>query len=360
MFNLVISRMLQSLIKLGFIGFVLLLWSCGVQQAPAKSSKANLCKHSKYLVIHKISNGFQVEVLDPDLKAQPQIFKITKAFEHIAVLSATHVGMLCALKQQKRISAISDAKYLYDRQTIGLVATHKVLDLRAEMGFSAQKLLQNGTQVVVYSGFGNENKALKRLEGTKLKGIPNYEWREKTPLARAEWVLLFGVLSGEFDKAQAFFNGVEQKYTAIQKSIQQNNKSNQLPVLISGNLYGDQWIAPAGQSFEAQLYKDAGMAYLFANEKGTGSVFKSLPEILKKGTIVSLWINPGQPSRAKLLAQFQKAKFLPFYDKAIYCYTSRTNKYWELAAVHPDWLLTDLSQIANRQVKKLHFYAVLK
>lgn len=360
MFNQVISRMLQSLIKLGFIGFVLLLWSCGVRKAPPKSSKANLCKHSKYLVIHKISNGFQVEVLDPDAKAQPQIFKITKAYEHIGVLSATHVGMLCALKQQKRISAISDAKYLYDRQTKRLVASHKVLDLRAEMGFSPQKLLQNGTQVVVYSGFGNENKALKRLEGTKLMGIPNYEWREKTPLARAEWVLLFGVLSGEFDKAQAFFNGVEQKYTALQKSIQQNNKSNQLPVLISGNLYGDQWIAPAGQSFEAQLYKDAGLAYLFANEQGTGSIFKSLPEILKKGTSVNLWLNPGQPSRAKLLAQFQKTKFLPFFEKAIYCYTSRTNKYWELAAVHPDWLLSDLSQIANRKVKKLHFYAVLK
>jgi iron complex transport system substrate-binding protein len=352
--------MFQSLIKLGFIGFVLLLWSCGVRQAPPKSSKANLCKHSKYLVIHKISNGFQVAVLDPDAKAQPQNFKITKAYEHIAVLSATHVGMLCALKQQKRISAISDAKYLYDRQTKRLVATHKVLDLRAEMGFSPQKLLQNGTQVVVYSGFGNENKALKRLEGTKLMGIPNYEWREKTPLARAEWVLLFGVLSGEFDKAQAFFNGVEQKYTALQKSIQQNNKSNQLPVLISGNLYGDQWIAPAGQSYEAQLYKDAGLAYLFANEQGTGSIFKSLPEILKRGTSVNLWLNPGQPSRAKLLAQFQKTKFLPFFEKAIYCYTSRTNKYWELAAVHPDWLLSDLSQIANRQVKKLHFYAVLK
>ena len=140
MFNQVISRMLQSLIKLGFIGFVLLLWSCGVRQAPPKSSKANLCKHSKYLVIHKISNGFQVEVLDPDAKAQPQIFKITKAYEHIGVLSATHVGMLCALKQQKRISAISDDKYLYDRQTKRLVATHKVLDLRAEMGFSPQKL----------------------------------------------------------------------------------------------------------------------------------------------------------------------------------------------------------------------------
>lgn len=360
MSNQVIFQMFRNLISFSSLVLFLLLSGCLVQNKTELPKKENLCQYSKYLRIIKISNGFLVVVLDPDLKAKPKIFKITKAFEHIAVLSATHVGMLCALKQQARISAIADAKYLYDAQMLRLVAAKKVTDLRAEMGLPTQKLLQNGTQAVVYSGFGNESKALQRLEGTHLKSIPNYEWREKTPLARAEWVLLFGVLSGQFDKAQAFFNGVEQKYTALQKSIQQNNKSNQLPVLISGNLYGDQWIAPAGQSFEAQLYKDAGLAYLFDNEQGTGSIFKSLPEILKKGTSVNLWLNPGQPSRSKLLNQFPKAKFLPFYKKAIYCYTAQTNKYWELAAMHPDLLLSDLSQIAKRQVKKLHFYALLK
>lgn len=360
MFNLVISRMLQSLIKLGFIGFVLLLWSCGVRQAPAKSSKANLCQHSEYLRIYRIHNGYELVIRDPDAHCKQQVFQVYKPYQRIAALSSTHVGMLSVLEQQQKLSAISAAKYVYDPKVKALIQAGHIEDLRTEQGFSAEKFLKNGTQVIVYSGFGSENKQLQRLKGATILQIPNYEWREKTPLARAEWVLLFGVLSGEFDKAQAFFNGVEQKYTALQKSIQQNNKSNQLPVLISGNLYGDQWIAPAGQSFEAQLYKDAGLAYLFANEKGTGSVFKSLPEILKKGTIVSLWINPGQPSRAKLLAQFQKAKFLPFYDKAIYCYTSRTNKYWELAAVHPDWLLADLSQIATGKPKKLHFYALVK
>ena len=360
MCNLVTFQMFQSLIKLLFFACVLLLWSCNDAQRPQKSRNNNLCKHSEYLRIYRIQNGYRLEILDPDTRCKKQVYQVYKPYRHIAVLSATHVGMLCAIQQQQRLSAIAAAKYVYDPKVKALIQAGKIEDLRTEQGFSAEKFLKNGTQIVVYSGFGNENKQLQRLKGSTILCMPNYEWREKTPLARAEWVLLFGVLSGEFEKAEGFYNVVEKNYTTLQKSIQQNNKSNQLPVLISGNLYGDQWIAPAGQSFEAQLYKDAGMAYLFANEKGTGSVFKSLPEILKRGTSVQLWINPGQPNRAAILRQYPKATFFPFYQKAIYCYTSRTNQYWEQSAAHPDLLLSDLRQIAGGKTNKLHFYALVR
>jgi iron complex transport system substrate-binding protein len=267
--------------------------------------------------------------------------------------------MLSALGQQEKICAISNAKYLLDPRVKQLLQLKRIADLQTELGFSAEKLLQRKAQVVVYSGFGNESQQLKRLPAHMLK-IANFEWREKTPLARAEWLLLFGALCGQFDQAQLLFEEIQDNYIRIQKDVQQNNHSNQLPVLLSGNLYGDQWIAPAGQSFEAHLYKDAGLAYLFSKEEGTGSVFKSLAEILRKGPVVGIWLNPGLPSRKAILKQYPKAQFFPFFKKPIYCYTSNTNKYWEQAAVHPDWLLSDLSQIASGQAKKLHFYALLK
>jgi iron complex transport system substrate-binding protein len=267
--------------------------------------------------------------------------------------------MLSALGQQEKICAVSNAKYLLDPRVKRLLHRKRIADLNTELGFSAEKLLQKKAQVVVYSGFGNESQQLKRLPSNMLS-IANFEWREQTPLARAEWVLLFGALCGQFDEAQQLFEEIEANYIAIQKEVQQNNHSNQLPVLLSGNLYGDQWIAPAGQSFEARIYNDAGLAYLFSKEQGTGSVFKSLAEILRKGPSVGIWLNPGLPSREAILKQYPKAQFFPFFKKPIYCYTSNTNKYWEQAAVHPDWLLSDLSQIASGQLKKLHFYALLK
>jgi iron complex transport system substrate-binding protein len=351
--------MFRSLISFFGLVFFFLLLGCTDQKTAAHAKNENLCEHSQYLRIYKYQKGYKVEILDPDQQRKLHVFQIQEPYARIAVLSATHVGMLSALGQQEKICAVSDAKYLLDPRVKRLVQLKRIADLQTELGFSAEKLLQRKAQVVVYSGFGNESQQLKRLPANMLK-IANFEWREKTPLARAEWLLLFGALCGQFDEAQQLFEEIEANYIRIQKEVQQNNHSNQLPVLLSGNLYGDQWIAPAGQSFEAHLYKDAGLGYLFSKEEGTGSVFKSLAEILRKGAAVGIWLNPGLPSRKAILKQYPKAQFFPFFKKPIYCYTSNTNKYWEQAAAHPDWLLSDLSRIASGQTKKLHFYALLK
>ena len=352
-------QMFRSLINFFGLVFFFFLLGCSEQKTNALSKKENLCQHSQYLRIFKNQKGYKVEILDPDQQRKLQVFQIHKPYTRIAVLSATHVGMIAALGQQEKICAVSNAKYLLDSRVKRLLQRKRIADLNTELGFSAEKLLQRKAQVVVYSGFGNESHQLKRLPSNMLS-IANFEWREKTPLARAEWVLLFGALCGQFDEAQQLLDEIETNYKQIQKEVQQNNHSNQLPVLLSGNLYGDQWIAPAGQSFEACIYKDAGWAYLFSKEQGTGSVFKSLAEVLRKGPAVGIWLNPGLPSRKAILKQYPKAQFFPFFKKPIYCYTSNTNKYWEQAAVHPDWLLSDLSQIAAGQIKKLHFYARLK
>lgn len=351
--------MFRSLIRFFGLVFFFLLLGCTDQKTAEHAKNKNLCEHSQYLHIYKFQKGYKVEILDPDQQRKLHVFQIQEPYVRIAVLSATHVGMISALGQQEKICAVSDAKYLLDPRVKRLLQLKRIADLQTELGFSAEKLLQRKAQVVVYSGFGNESQQLKRLPANMLK-IANFEWREKTPLARAEWLLLFGALCGQFDEAQRLFEEIEANYIRIQKEAQQNNHSNQLPVLLSGNLYGDQWIAPAGQSFEAHLYKDAGLAYLFSKEEGTGSVFKSLAEILRKGPAVGIWLNPGLPSRKAILKQFPKAQFFPFFKKPIYCYTSNTNKYWEQAAVHPDWLLSDMSRIASGQIKKLHFYALLK
>lgn len=360
MCNLVIFQMIRS--RTSFFGFLFLLLCAGCVHQPSKkvSPSQNLCHYSKYLHISKVPNGFDIQISNPDFPEQKIRMVVEQPYQRIALMSATHVGMMAAIQQQAKICAVSDAKYVHDPKVIRWVKKNKIHDLKSELGLSAFKMLQSKPQIVVYSGFGNEKRQLKRLQSSKIDYIPNYEWREKTPLARAEWVLFFGVLTGEFEKAQEFFSDVEKKYRDLKKRIHNNDKSNQHKVLISGNLYGDQWIAPAGQSFEARLYRDAALAYVFGGEKGTGSVFKSLAEIIKKGTVANIWLNPGLSSRAKILRQYPKARFYPFFEQPIYCYTSNTNKYWELAAVHPDWLLSDLNQIALGKPKKMHFYALLK
>ena len=253
MYNPATFQMFRSLISFFGLVFFFVLFGCSDQKTAEHSQKENLCQHSEYLRIYKYPQGYKVEILDPDQQRKLQVFEIQKPYARIAVLSATHVGMLSALGQQEKICAISNAKYLLDPRVKQLLQLKRIADLQTELGFSAEKLLQRKAQVVVYSGFGNESQQLKRLPAHMLK-IANFEWREKTPLARAEWLLLFGALCGQFDQAQLLFEEIQANYIRIQKDVQQNNHSNQLPVLLSGNLYGDQWIAPAGHGLFSHAY----------------------------------------------------------------------------------------------------------
>jgi iron complex transport system substrate-binding protein len=348
--------MLLNLIKAAFIGCIFILFSCGTAQKEQASAGENLCKHSKLLEIYPNAQGYTIRIHNPEQPEQPFELSLQKSYSRIALLSATHVGMMAAIQQQATICAIPDAQYLYDASLRRAVRKGKVADLKSESSISVEKLLAKKTQVLVYSGFGNEQTQIERLNRIGIQCIPNFEWRETNPLARAEWVLLFGVLTGQIEAAQQYFKRVAANYQRIKE---QEKLCNQNPLLISGYIYGDQWVAPAGQSFEATFYKDAGFRYYFDREPGTGSCFSSIAQVLTKSAEVVYWINPAKPSRAALLQEFPKYSHFPFFNKRIFCYTHQTNKYWEQAAAHPDWILSDLRQIIAAKPKNMHFYKEL-
>ncbi|MFM7005668.1 MAG: hypothetical protein ACKOWX_00300 [Flavobacteriales bacterium] len=337
---------------------LLVVWACESDRQHQRPKQAqNLCKYSKLLKIVPTEKGYIVEIQNPEQPKSQFKFQIEQPFKRIAVLSTTHVGMLSAIGQAHRLCAIPDKRFLHDTQIIKAVKKGQVADLQSEQQLSIEKLLAQHTQALVYSGFGPEQTQIKRLRTIGLTCIPNYEWRETHPLARAEWVLLFGALTGQLEKAQHYFKQVCQNYQRIRT---QPTLCNTNPFVISGYVYGDQWVAPAANSFEAKLYADVDFTYYFNESAGTGSCFSSIPSVLTNSAAVVLWLNPGQSTRAALLQQYPKYKYFPFFNKRIFCYTHNTNFYWEWAAVHPDWVLSDLSQIRNGNVKKLHFYKELR
>lgn len=347
--------MLQNLTKLFSFGCLLsILFACNTTQQDQRQSEKNLCTYSRLLHIEQAQPGvFSIRIQNPDDPKHDFEIQIDKAFQHIALLSATHVGMIAALGQQAHVCAIPDARFLADAQLQKATLAGKVADLKSEQQLSVQKLLSKHTQALVYSGFGAEQAQMKRLNAIGIKCIPNYEWRETHPLARAEWVLLFGILTGQFEKALHYFKQLEANYLSL---LKQEKLCNTAPKLISGYIYGDQWIAPATNSYEAKLYADAQFAYYFDQSPGTGSCFSSIQSVLTKSTEVDIWINPGQPTKAQLLQQFPKYKHFPFFSKRSYCYTHNTNFYWEWAAVRPDWVLSDLLSIRDNKSNKMYFY----
>lgn len=338
---------------------LVILASCSNQEKQnqqSNSTEGNICRYSKYLRVFKTGNGYLIRIQHPEKKGKQFQLTVTNKAQHIAALSSTHIGMLSALKEENRISAITDIRYVYNPIVKKRFKQQHILALQNESSMSVDQLLRSKSQYVIYSAFSGSFSQEKRLEKLGIQCVPNFDWREQTALGRAEWILLFGVLCGKVPEAIQLFKSIEQSYLQAKKV---NVHSAEM---ISGNVTGDYWYAPCGKSFMAELFRDAGLNYIYNSTKGTGSLAYSMEKIMKDGAQVKIWLNPGFSSKKEIVNVNPKAKYMPFFNKArIYCYTHNANKFWELSTLRPDWVMEDLAEISTGNTTKgLHFYKEVK
>jgi iron complex transport system substrate-binding protein len=342
--------------------FILITCSCNTEKTKKETHKSNnSCEYSQWLRIEENKDSTIIRVIHPDRKkvVERLAFSIDSIQNSkIAAFSSTHLGMLSVLEEQNAIVAVADEKLVYDTKIKNQIKLGKTISVGEEEQLSIERILICKTNYLIYSAFSGEFKYADRLKKMGVRCIPNFDWRETHPLGRAEWILLFGYLTGKQRIAKEIFKEIVQEYRSIQKKV----KSNSSQKVISGNLINDFWYAPAGNSFQAQMFKDAGINYIYQKSKGTGSLELSREKIVSSTADVEIWLNPGFASKKSILQANPKAKYLPFFSKAkIYCSAKNLNKFWELGAIQPHLILKDYYYIAHgMNTEKLHFFGLIE
>jgi iron complex transport system substrate-binding protein len=346
------------------ITIVFFLYACSSKSVNSEkelSESENNCKYSQWLRIQENEDSTVIQIIHPDRKKIiKRIAFSTNSSHHskIAAFSATHLGMLSVLGEQNSIVAVADEKLVYDPEILNQIKSNKTISTGAEEQLSIERILICKTNYLIYSAFSGEIKEAERLKKMGVKCIPNFDWRETHPLGRAEWILLFGYLTGKQERAKEIFKEIVREYRIIQRKV----KARSAQKVISGNFINDYWYAPAGTSFQAKMFKDAGINYIYQKSSGTGSLELSKEKIVSSTADVEIWLNPGFASKKDILQANPKAKYLPFFSKSkIYCTAKNLNKFWELGAIQPHLILRDYYYIANGiNLDKLHFFSLVE
>jgi len=354
--------------------FLFIATACSEKvQVPLITKKTT--KYARFLSIRDEKNGIYIDIKHPDRKNKEYKFFIKKNSNgkvpddyieiqrnnpSFIVFSTTHIAMLGQLNQLKTIKGTCASNLIYTKEIKKNIEDKAIVDFGNESNPSLEKIISIKPTAIIYSGFSAEFSKNKELQKLGIITIPNFDWKESHPLGKAEWLLFFGYLTGTEEAARKHLEIVQEEYNRLKKSVQ--GLSN-CPVVLSGSKMGDFWYAPAGESYMAQLFKDAGANYIYKNTKGTGSLAYSQEKILVDAKKADFWINPGSPSYELVKMSNPKASFLvPFREKKVFCYTKDSNKYWELSAIHPEWVMADLIAIFHPiELKKsnLNFYHTL-
>ena len=126
---------------------------------------------------------------------------------------------------------------------------------------------------------------------------------------------------------------------------------------MSGVLYKDKWNLPAGESFTAQLYKDANTDYLWKASNGQGSLILSFESVFEKAKNADYWIGSGYYTTLEELkaANMHYQEFETFKTKQIYSFSKRRSdnggvEYFEFGPLKPHIVLKDLVKVVHPEL----------
>ena len=317
--------------------------------------------------------------------------------KRVVALSSAQVGFLLRLGLMDRIAAVGEGKYVADSALYVRVQKGETAEVGNGTSISLEKILAARPDLVMDFATGGSQDDYERINSLGIPLMLTSEWQEEHPLAKIEWIKLFGKLFGEEALADSIYEQSKREYLkasggvaggqhleqsslvrmatrvggnpAREGSEQQRvsegetspNKSEveiaspsarndtvPCPRVIAGMNYGGVWYAPGGNSFTAHLIKDAGGCYLWASDTSRELTF-TLEEIMLVADSADVWVNPGAFASAEdMLAAEPRIKHIRAFREKRVCQNDGRkgpgggNDFYESAVAYPAELLQSL------------------
>lgn len=197
--------------------------------------------------------------------------------------------------------------------------------------------------VIAYSVSAAEPAWLVKLRELGISVLLLSEQLEDHPLARAEYVRLFGALTGHKAEADSVFSVIRDRYEALRVETDR-------PVKVLLNLpYNDQWFVPGADNYLSRLVQDAGGEVLGAAPGTSVSRIMTQEEAWMLAAGADVWLNPGWcRTRAQitdLVPSFSQFKIPVICNNIRRVTDGGGNDFWESGALRADRVLEDVAAI---------------
>ena len=333
-------------VLLGFI-LCLLLTACGGQ--PGGASVSPGCDYARYF---ELTEDAVITISPYD--GTRDTLRLERPLDRLVCMSTSYIGYLDGIGCDSVVVGVSGIGYIsqpalrarYEATRQGRPG-RELYDVGYDADPDYERILALGPDLLIaYSISSAEPPYLRRLKELGIPVLLLSEHLEDHPLARSEYVRLFGALTGRRQQADSLFAAIRTRYESL--CVQ---ASDPVPVLLNIP-YADQWFIPGEDNYMAQLVRDAGGRVLGA-EPGNASRTVSLEEAYLLAAQARAWLNPGWcRTRNQLISQLPS--FSRFDIPRIYNNIRRTtpeggNDFWERGALRADEILADLVRILDEE-----------
>lgn len=357
---------------IGFVLVSLLLLSCGGRTAHFIGSGDSL--KFKYATLPSVVeyDGYTVVTLNNPWKAGKELhtyvlvprdvevpFHLPKGtvirtpLERVVVFTTVHSSLMMALGCIDKIAGVADLKYIKIPWVQQQAKAGKIADCGDGMNPLIEKIIDLHPDAILISPFENSG-GYGKLEEIDIPLFECAEYMEISPLARAEWMRIYGLLFGCQEKADKLFAEVDKNYNNLKKQAQDAGVGR--TVLFDKIIGNSVWYVPGGRSTMGQMIQDAGGQYLWADDNHSGSLPLPFESVLVKALDADVWMlryDSDKPMKLQQLLAEQEgySQFEAYQTGEVYGCNVRTSLFYEEAPFRPDRLLSDFIQIMHPGIK---------
>ena len=280
----------------------------------------------------------------------------TTNYERIICTSATHIGFIHELGMKDKVVGASRPDRIYNLMEEERL---RIVDIGDDFQPNIEALLLCKPDLVIISSYVEGDALPQQIQAFGIPVIYCNEWTETTPLARAEWIRVFGSALGCLPKADSVFASVREGYEA--RRLEAGGRS-----IMSGMSWRGTWYVPAGGTFMGHLFRDAGAQYKYEDNPSTSSIPLTMEQASQDFAQADVGVGCEANSLKELEAIDKKHTwFNAFQTGQVYNFRRRAlpsgaNDFWESGTVHPERILQDLQHILEGDTTQLHYAEKLK
>lgn len=260
------------------------------------------------------------------------------------VYSGVHAGAIKELGAIDAVTGVCDGTYYTIPEIVEGIRTGSIIDAGASMSPSVEKIVELSPDAILTSPY--QNAGYGAVESLGIPIIECADYMEPTPLGRAEWIRLLGVLYGARDEAEAVFRQVEADYDSLSASVTGGSDG---PVVIMEQLTDGVWYMPGGRSYQARMLQDAGARYLWAGDDSSGSLQLDFPTVYDRAHDADIWLVRTYGSDLTLDGLKSNyplnSRFKAFADRQVYGCNTAVSNIFDETAFHPERLLREYISI---------------
>ena len=267
--------------------------------------------------------------------------EVTAPLRSIVCMSSSYIGFLDAIGCDSVATAVSGLAYVSDPEVQA-----QAVDVGYDAALDYETILKLRPDLVLtYAVSAAEPPYLQKLRDLGIRTAVIHEHLESHPLARAEYIKFFGLLTGRKERADSLFADIRDRYLSLVKE-------SDAPKSVLVNIpYADQWYIPGGDNYMTRLIHDAGGVVLGAVPGRFESSVISVEKAFELSQEADCWLNPGWcATKAQLRSVHPLFADFPVLGKSVWNNTKQStpgggNAFWETGPAHPDLILEDLRAI---------------